>query len=261
MNYLVNRAAVRSRLSRIPPFRQFRARASAARRNAFRPQSASGTVADTIASTVSQAGVCLLPDISHISDAAGAVVRELVAEGASSWHWPAGRDLLETDDILAQRPSVYHLGFEPTLLDAAERHLCEPCFYMGCSLKRERVDASNDGPRQWHRDIEDDRLFRVIIYLNDVDIGGGPFEFIEAEHSRVALETLRYKSGYVADAAMDAVVPADRWTSVKGAAGSMIAFDGTRVFHRVCRPTAADRFSLSITYSSRHPLQILRQVR
>jgi hypothetical protein len=179
----------------------------------------------------------------------------------SAWNWGDDRDILETDDIFSQKPSTYYLGFEPSLLDAAEDYLHEPCFYMGCSLKRERVSSSNVGPRQWHCDIEDDRMFRVILYLNSVDDGEGPFEYIDSRRSQIAIDKLAYQSGYISDEAMRPIIRQADWISVRGPAGTTIAFDGTRVFHRVSQPITKDRFSLSLTYSSRHPRQIFRQVR
>jgi hypothetical protein len=60
---------------------------------------------------------------------------------------------------------------------------------------------------------------------------------------------------------MRTAVPALAWRTVLGSAGLVVAFDGTRLFHRIAPPRIADRFSLSLTYSSRHPRQVLRQVR
>ncbi|HVF93167.1 MAG TPA: hypothetical protein VM900_02520 [Sphingomonas sp.] len=208
-----------------------------------------------------QRGVHLLPDDAPLTSSIADTVGALIAQGHGAWDWGHGNDLLESDDILAQNPAAYRLGLEPVLLDIAEDYLSEPCFYMGCSLKRERVSPSNAGTRQWHHDIEDDRMLRLIFYLNPVQEGGGPFQYIDAARSRAAHAALGYRSGYLSDAAMQPAVPCDDWVSVQGAAGMMIAFDGTRVFHRATRPLADDRFSLSITYSSRYPRQILRQVR
>jgi len=260
-SYLINRAALRSRLLRLKPIAAFRRRASAARRRAFRATTGISPAARTVSAGVKEKGVHLLPEVTPLLGPGASVIAGLIARGSAAWDWAPGRDLLESDDILVRNADVYALGLDAVLLDLAEDYLGEPCFYMGCSLKRERVSPSKGGTRQWHHDIEDDRLLRLIFYLNDVEEGGGPFQYIDVAASRLAGSRLAYRSGYVGDAAMRSAIRDDSWTSVRGGAGLMIAFDGTRVFHRVSPPVSADRFSLSITYSSRHPRQILRQVR
>jgi hypothetical protein len=205
-------------------------------------------------------GVHLLADYTALVGRDAALIGQLIADGSDGWCWQGG-NLLESDEILNQNRRTYRLGLNPTLLDLAESYLGEPCFYMGCSLKREEVDPFIGGTRQWHLDIEDDRMLRIIIYLNDVQDGGGPFQYIDAARSRLARSRLDYQSGYLSDAAMRSAVSEDRWASAYGRAGLIVAFDGTRVFHRVARPEVASRFSLSLTYTSRYPRHVFRQVR
>jgi len=130
-------------------------------------------------------------------------------------------------------PAVYRLGLDERLLRIAELYLGEPCFYMGISAKRERVSPRQAGTRQWHMDIEDDRMLRFLIYLSDVDEAAGPFNYVPSACQRTAT----------------------------GGFGTLLACDGTRIFHRAGWPTGRKRLSLSMTYSSRHPRQIMRPVR
>jgi len=260
LNDLINRLAVRSRILRLPPIDARRREASARRRMQFRPRTDLPGGATAALAAVETRGVYagavagLLP-----ADGAAAVAR-LAEEGGAAWDW-RGSTLLESDEILEQRRDVYALGLHASLLDFAEHYLGEPILYMGCSLKYEAVDAFRGGTRQWHLDIEDDRMLRIILYLNAVAPGGGPFQYIDAARSQAARSALGYRSGYIGDDAMRMVVDEAAWHSVTGAAGTMLAFDGTRVFHRVAAPTSHPRLSLSFTYTSRHPRFVFRQVR
>ncbi len=226
----------------------------------FQPRPVIGQAAVTATTDLDDKGVHLLADCSALLERDSALVEQLSAQGSDGWDWQ-GSNLLESDEILNQNVPTYRLGLNPALLDVAEAYLGEPCFYMGCSLKREEVGPFTGGTRQWHLDIEDDRMLRIIIYLNDVQDGGGPFQYIDAARSRLARSRLDYQSGYLSDAVMRTVIDEDRWASAYGCPGMIVAFDGTRVFHRVARPEVASRFSLSLTYTSRYPRHVFRQVR
>jgi len=62
------------------------------------------------------------------------------------------------------------------------------------------------GARQWHLDVED-RMLKIIIYLNDVNLHGGPFEYIPKYSSSLLSQSLNYSSGLLSDEVMKTVVP------------------------------------------------------
>jgi len=260
LNYLINRAALRSRVLRLTPVDTLRRQASAARRRDFRPDTDLSAAAGAVLAGVDDRGVHLLPAAAELLGNDATTIERLIANGVDGWEWN-GDGILESDEVCNQDGEAYRLGLNSTLLDLAEQYIGERCFYMGCSLKREDVSSFKGGTRQWHLDIEDDRMLRIIIYLNNVEEGGGPFQYIEAPRSRLACSQLVYRSGYISDATMRSAVEEARWNSAYGPAGLIVAFDGTRVFHRVARPTSKARLSLSLTYTSRHPRHVFRQVR
>lgn len=258
---IIDRAAIHSRLLRLQPIATWRRRSAEARRAAFHPSGPIGEASAALANAVTEHGHQVLDSAGVLIGSAQAVIDSLVAGGSRAWRWRREDAILESEDILIQAPSVYMLGLDPALLDAAEHYLGEPCYYMGCSLKRELVSPSQAGARQWHLDIEDDRMLRLIVYLTDVGPDGGPFNYIAPEDTLWAKRRMGYRAGYLDEAQMREAVPEECWHQITGAAGTVIAFDGTRLFHRAGRPTGAERLSLSITYSSRYPRQILRPVR
>jgi hypothetical protein len=158
-------------------------------------------------------------------------------------------------DDLAARPAVYMWGLSDDNLDLAECHIGLPVHYLGVGIKRERADGVEAYARNWHLDIEDRRIFKVIVYLSDVDDDGGPFEYVSPERSAHAVRELRYSSGYVPEHAMAGVVPEQEWIDVKGPRLTVIFVDTARVFHRAKPPTSADRYSMTFSYASTTPFQ------
>jgi hypothetical protein len=185
-------------------------------------------------------------------------IHDLLDRCAGGWPW-------HCDDLLPQQmathwPDLYLLGLARPMIAAAESYLQEPCLYLGPTLKVERV-APKACTRMWHIDVEDLRMLRVLIYLNDVGPRGGPLEVLSAADSDRAQTAFDYRSGYLSDSQMEAQVPASRWIPCYGQAGDALLFDGTRLFHRAQPPMARERYSLTFSYATRKPLQIYRKSR
>ena len=159
-------------------------------------------------------------------------------------------------DDLASEPVLFKWGLSEENLDLAENHIGLPVHYRGVHVKRERADGIARGVRQWHKDIEDRRMLKVIVYLSDVDDGCGPFEYIDPARSAVAARALHYSSGFVSDVAMDRIVPAESWLRVTGPRLCATFVDTTQVFHRASPPTTTDRYSMTFSYSSMTPYQV-----
>lgn len=187
-----------------------------------------------------------------------AQIGELVRQCSDGW--PFAADMLGPQDIAAALPEVYLLGLAPALLAAVQAYLEEPCLYLGAMMKVERV-APGKGTRLWHFDIEDQRMIRVLVYLNEVTPADGPLEVLPADLSREARDALQYRTGLVSDEQMAAIVPECRWVPCPAAAGDALLFDGTQLFHRARPPAANERYSITYSYATRKPLQIYRGAR
>jgi len=166
------------------------------------------------------------------------------ARGQTSRHIPLA-DLVST-------PEPYLFGLSPKLLDFVERYVGLPVDYLGLDIKREIANSLEDGVRVWHYDIEDSRMMRLIVYLDDVDEGCGPFEAVEGPISDDFRTTMRYVWG---DQYRHAVVekrisPRDRYKGVS-ARHSVHLFDGVRVLHRAGPPVSRDRYSMTYSYASK----------
>ena len=158
---------------------------------------------------------------------------------------------------LAVDPTLFTWGLSDHLLDLAECHIGLPVRYLGMEVKRELVQSAagrnHEVVRRWHLDHEDRRIFKVIVYLSDVDAGAGPFGFIHQTHSAAIRGCRGLDLRGVPDDKMDAVVPRHQWTQVTGPRMTSVLVDTGQVFHRVFPPTETERYSVTFAYSSRSP--------
>ena len=158
---------------------------------------------------------------------------------------------------LAIDPTLFAWGLSDHLLDLAECHIGLPVRYLGMEVKRELVESADgrnhEAVRRWHLDHEDRRILKVIVYLNDVDAGAGPFGYIHRSHSDAILSSRGRSVRGVTDDEMHTVVPRHEWTQVTGPRMTAVVVDTGQVFHRVFPPTAAERYSVTFAYSSRTP--------
>jgi hypothetical protein len=106
----------------------------------------------------------------------------------------------------------------------------------------------------WHRDREDLYIVKVFLYLNDVDLGAGPFTYAPGSHRKGRLRTepafhLEGRVKRTVDDQMAAVVPRDRWVTATGARGTIVLAD-TNGYHRGGLAREHDRVMYTCMYTS-----------
>jgi hypothetical protein len=147
-------------------------------------------------------------------------------------------------------PEIYMWGLDPRLLDFIENYVGLPIRYHGADMRREVADGKLTDVRQWHIDAEDWRMFKIIVYLNDVAPGGGPFQYLPRELTIETARRLGYGSGFVSDEAMSAVLPPSRWVECLAGSHSALMADTCKVFHRAQPPRTKDRYSITYSWTS-----------
>lgn len=165
-------------------------------------------------------------------------------------------------------PDIARWGEEPALLAIVERYLGRTPTFQGVHLRRDFANPRPVTTELWHKDLEDRRMLKAIIYLEDVDDAVGPFEYIPrstmtpAAALRVHLNTTRSDAMGIDDATMEAIVPRDRWQRCNGPANSVVLMDPVGVFHHG-KPRTRDRAALFFVYTSDRPLrpELCRQYR
>ncbi|BCL38063.1 phytanoyl-CoA dioxygenase [Nostoc sp. MS1] len=133
-------------------------------------------------------------------------------------------------------PAFHNWGKEQRLLNVLENYIGLPVAYHGVQIRKDFINANQFSTMLWHRDSEDRRIVKIIIYLNDVEKDQGPFEYVPA--SLTSIDNLNFyrlypkihKSG-INDEQLNKIVPKSAWKSCTGPAGTVIIADTQRLLH------------------------------
>lgn len=182
---------------------------------------------------------------------------QLVA-ALTSQHPDAGSSTLRpTTEQLLEDPALWRWGLSAAMLDLVENYLGVPVRYYGADVRREVADSEAKDVRQWHRDIEDRRMVKILVWLNDVDAGGGPFAYLPVHRSEEVARRLHYVGGFVSDARMRGLAPDREWLTATGPKWTVVMPDTARLMHRATPPTDRDRYSVTFTWTTRHPVKTI----
>lgn len=170
--------------------------------------------------------------------AADRMCAELAAQPAEGAHF---RDVPDDERLLADPEPFLFLLSEP-LLDLAERYMGLPVRHFGVAVKREIANGLLQGTRHFHTDPEDENVLKIIVYLNDVDAGTGPFQCLTAPDSA--------KVGKARGADLERIVPPSQWVTCVGPRLTANICDTARCLHRASPPVTTDRYSITFSYLS-----------
>lgn len=211
----------------------------------------------SLVSTLHRDGVRigLLDDLSIPSTDALKAALERVAVPLAALA-PAGASTVRPplDDLLADL-SLWQWGLQDRMLDIVENYLGVPARYYGADVRREVANNQTVGVRQWHRDAEDRRTVKILVWLNDVDEEGGPYAYIPLAETLYAVERLHYVAGFVDDAKVLRMVAPGSVATATGPRWTAVVADNCRLLHRATPPVARDRLSVTFTWSSRTPMK------
>jgi hypothetical protein len=150
-------------------------------------------------------------------------------------------------DDLIREPEPYLFALSAPLLDFAEHYMGLPVGYVGVSVKREIANGLCVGTRNLHRDPEDERVLKFIVYLNDVDEGTGPFQCLNAADSADVLGT---RPPYRDMDDIERIIPRENWVTCLGPRLTTNIVDTARCMHRASPPVVTDRYSITFSYIS-----------
>lgn len=157
---------------------------------------------------------------------------------------------------LKKHPNLVRWGLDENVLDIVENYLGLPVYYLGSEVKRELANGKSIGVRKWHLDTEDRSMVKIIVYLNDVDLEGTPFEYISRTKTATIVEKLGYKSGLVSDEIMIRHIDSQDWIACIGAKCTAIIVDTANVFHRARPSKEKDRLSITYHYTSQYLIHL-----
>jgi len=102
---------------------------------------------------------------------------------------------------------------------------------------------------------EDHRMFKIIIWLNDVSPAGGAFEWLPRPRTQEATRKLGYVSGFVSDHDMEQVMARQLWCNAPGPRWTAVLGDTMSIFHKAGVPQDKDRYSITYSWTSRWPIK------
>jgi hypothetical protein len=150
-------------------------------------------------------------------------------------------------------PDLIRWGLDERLLAIVGNYIGLPVVYRGLTVRRDLAGGEQLETRLFHRDNEDNRIVKIIVYLNDVDETGGPYEFIPRSFAPASWR-IRTSGARASDEVVARIVPPSRWVPCNGARGAVIFSDTCRVFHRGRIAQTTDRRALFFCYNSAMPL-------
>tara|TARA_Y100000588_G_scaffold12973_1_gene14022 strand:+ start:361 stop:1233 length:873 start_codon:yes stop_codon:yes gene_type:complete len=154
---------------------------------------------------------------------------------------------------LAMRPQLIAWGLEERFLDIAESYIGLPVAYRGAVFRRDFADGQKRETRQWHRDSEDVRIMKIVVYIEDVDETGGAYCYLPKRYAPE--KGIEFVDGRVPDKVMDRLVAKEHYVKCIGPAGTVVFTDPVTVWHHGDVPKNADRLSAFYAYNSHHPLR------
>ncbi|MER3491259.1 MAG: phytanoyl-CoA dioxygenase [Mastigocladus sp. ERB_26_2] len=157
-------------------------------------------------------------------------------------------------------PEFFNWGSEQKLLNIVENYIGLPVTFHGVHLRKDFPNENQFGTLLWHKDSEDRRMVKIIIYLTDVEEKHGPFEYVPL--SLTPLHSLNYyriyyklwKSGYLGinDEKLQEIIPKSAWKSCPGPAGTVIFADPKTALHHGTLRTE-ERSALFFVYTANPP--------
>jgi hypothetical protein len=186
-----------------------------------------------------------LSGLGALKESLGTLAARLAAQQVS--------DELRRDDLI--ETGVWQWGLRTDVLALVENYLGLPPLYCEPQVRRERANGRRESVRQWHIDPEDHRMFKILIWLNDVSPAGGAFEWLPRPNAEEATRKLGYVSGFVSDDDMERVMPRRLWRSAPGPRWTAVLGDTSSIFHRAGVPQDKDRYSVTFSWTSRWPIK------
>lgn len=159
-----------------------------------------------------------------------------------------------TQAMIEEEPEVLLFGLDPSLLALAEHYIGLPISYRGLTVRRDCANGYRFGTRMWHCDDEDAAILKIIVYLNNISLQTGPFQYIPYRNSPLEWKIPLINSSRVSDADMERLVPKSNWIPCVGPRGTVVIVDTCRVYHRGMLPLSEDRKAAFFSYNSSEPL-------
>lgn len=144
--------------------------------------------------------------------------------------------------------------FNDLIVDIAGAYLdCMPALST-CNLRKSFINNLPEGGTQiYHSDPNSPRFLKFFVYLNDVDINGGPFCYVEGSHTKkFEINGHNWNQQYNWDLNfINQIYGEDKVKYLTAKKGDLLVAD-TNGWHRGVKPLTSERTMLTLDYAC-HP--------
>jgi ectoine hydroxylase-related dioxygenase (phytanoyl-CoA dioxygenase family) len=151
-------------------------------------------------------------------------------------------------------PEILNFVFNDLIIDIAGAYLdCMPVLST-CNLRKSFINNLSEGGTQiYHADPNSPRFLKFFIYLNDVDIDGGPFCYVEGSHTKkFEINGYNWNQQYNWDLnTINQIYGEDKVKYLTAKKGDLLVAD-TNGWHRGVKPLTTERTMLTLDYAC-HP--------
>jgi len=159
---------------------------------------------------------------------------------------------------MMRHPHIVRWPLNDRILDIVETYLGPPAACDTLNFFYTMADGRQVAARKWHRDVEDRRMVKVIVYLHDVDEDGGPLEVLHRSFpGSDVLEGANFPvlTQEMLEQRLGAKLDSRDVTTCIGRAGTVIFADVASHYHRGRPAIARDRCALFYNFFSHKPFR------
>ncbi|MEO3705823.1 phytanoyl-CoA dioxygenase [Trichormus azollae] len=157
-------------------------------------------------------------------------------------------------------PEFFTWGIEERLQNIVENYIGLPIAFHGVHMRKDFPNEQQLQTLLWHKDGEDRRMIKVIVYLHNVTQKHGAFEYIPLPsnfldwYNYYRINYALWKSNFLGinDQQMINFIPRSAWKYCPGKAGTVIFVDPSNVLHHSTVRSEA-RSTLFFIYTSNLP--------
>ena len=170
-------------------------------------------------SSIDELGILGVPNTLDVFETLKTIVKPM--KGGGQCQDQNGFVIHASDEIIMENSEILKLGLSERILAIAENYFGLPPMFSGVVIRRDIANNKQLGTRYWHKDGEDTRIIKMIIYFEDIGTNDGPFCYIPLMSEKVKKFDI-FDGSRVTDAEMTKKVSKDFQVECTGSACTVL---------------------------------------